>query len=168
MCCFTVLFAACKKEKPYEKFIGNYEGSCLVDPTVMFENPMIPGQTVTQELDDITIAMKVTISAGNADDQIVMTYKPEDQDKIYTFNGTIGKNNVVAFEKANITETYEGTTVNGTVDMTGTLVENVFSLTGTCNGNGTISLTVPMAVETPITFTGKMTAVLNKVTNTTK
>ena len=163
LCCITVLFAACKKEKPNEKFIGDYKGSCLVDPTVTMENPLIPGQTITQEIDDITIPMEVTISAGAEDDQIVLTYKPEGQDRTYTFNGTINKNNVVDFGIVNLNETYDGYTVNASVDMTGTLVERVFSLTGTINGTATTPL-----FEVPVNITGDMTAVLNKVTNTTK
>ena len=163
LCCITVLFAACKKEKPNEKFIGDYKGSCLVDPTVTFENPLIPGQTLTQELDDITIPMEVTITAGDADDRIVMSYKPEGQDRTYTFNGTINKHDVVEFGTINLIETYEGYTVNATVDMTGTLVENAFSLTGTINGTGTTAL-----LEVPINMTGSMNAILNKVVNTTK
>ena len=55
MCCITVLCAACKKEKPYEKFVGDYKGNCLIDPTITMDNPLIPGQTITQHLDDIPI-----------------------------------------------------------------------------------------------------------------
>lgn len=159
LCCITVLFAACKKEKPYEKFIGDYKGSCLVDPTVTMENPLIPGQTVTQELDDVTIPLEVSISAGDADDQILMTYKPEDQDRIYTFTGTIDKNDVVTFGVVNLIETYEGYTVNATIDMTGTLVEKIFSLTGTFNGTATTPI-----FDVPVNITGNMAGTLNKIT----
>lgn len=161
MCCITVLFAACKKEKPYEKFIGDYKGSCLVEPTITVENPLIPGQTITQEVDDITLPLEVTISAGAADDQILMTYKPEGQDKTYTFTGTIDKNDMVEFGTVAINETYEGSTVNATVDMTGSLAENIFSLVGTFKGTATTAL-----FEIPVNITGNLTGVLNKVTAT--
>ena len=34
LCCLSVLFAACNKEKPYEKFIGDYEGSGTINGTI--------------------------------------------------------------------------------------------------------------------------------------
>ncbi len=161
MCCITVLCAACKKEKPYEKFVGDYKGNCLIDPTITMDNPLIPGQTITQNLDDITIPMEVTLSAGDADDRIVMTYQPEGQDRTYSFYGTIKKNDVVEFGTVSINETFEGYTINANVaNMTGTLVNTTFSINGTVNGTGSTLL-----FDTPITMTGSMNAVLNKVIN---
>ena len=162
MCCITVLFAACKKEKPYEKYLGNYKGSCLVDPTISFENPMIPGQTVTQELDDVTLPMEINITAGQADDQIVVTYKPEDEGNVYTFKGTIQQNDVVDFGTITVNEIIDGYTVNANVDLTGTLVNDVFSLSGPVSGTGY----APLLPGVPVAITGTLNAILNKQTTT--
>lgn len=164
LCCITVLFAACKKEKPYEKYLGNYKGSCLIDPTISFENPMVPGQTVIQEVDDVTLPMEINITAGEADDQIIVTYKPEDQEKTYTFTGTILKTEVVDFGTVTVSEVIDGYTVNADVDMTGTLVNDIFSLSGTLNGTGY----APLFPDIPISMTGTLNAILNKQTETTK
>ena len=156
MCCITVLFAACKREKPYEKFIGNYKGSDLVEATVSVENPLIPGQTMVQELDPLSFAMEATIAAGDADNKLVMILKPENEEETFTLVGIIDKEQVT-FETATINQTIDGYSIDMTANLTGTLVNNVLSVTGPFSGTGSTAL-----LEIPVSVSGKMTMILNK------
>ncbi|MBQ6772127.1 MAG: hypothetical protein IJP44_14275 [Bacteroidales bacterium] len=164
MCCITVLFAACKKEKPYEKFIGNYEGACLVDATITIDNPVFPGSSTNQDFNNINMPIEATVSAGDADNKLVMTCKFENQNETYSIAGTINKDQVT-FDTYTINQTINESqfsgTINATLNMTGTLVNNVLSLTGNLSGTGTTAL-----LDVPFDIMGNMTGTLNKLTTT--
>lgn len=157
MCCITVLFAACKKEKPYEKFIGSYEGSALLKGTVSIS---MGGMSLNQDMEN-TMPMAVSLTAGNADNKLVMTYTPKDQDETYTVIGTI-TDDKVDFEPVQIEQKIEGSTVKLTIDMNGTLVGAIFVLNGTFTGNGNITI-LEQPLPVPFTAKGTISANLNKL-----
>lgn len=156
MCCLTVLFAACKKEKPYEKFIGNYNGSALMNGTLSMS---VAGTSVNREFEQ-TFPLDITLGAGSEDNKLVMTYMPEGQNEIYTAIGTINEDKVT-FDPVVVKETIEGTEVNLTLNMNGTIAGTIFSLNGDFSGNGNITI-LEQPLPFPFTVTGTVTGNLNK------
>ena len=157
MCCITVLFAACKKEKPYEKFIGNYNGSALVKGTLSIGSG---GTSLTQDIEQ-TFPMLISLSAGDADDKLVLTYTPEDQQETFTAIGTI-KDDKVVFDPIQIEQVIEGSVVNLTLNLNGALAGSIFALNGTFNGSGNLTISgQPLPI--PFTATGTINANLNKL-----
>lgn len=152
MCCLTVLFAACKKEKPYEKFVGTYEGNTSIHATISFNSPI--GTGMSQSFDFVS-PMNITLSAGNADNKLILTYKPEDEETIYTTTGTITDNKVV-FDPVQLNEVIDEYTVNAQVNMNGSITDNAFTLQGDINGTGQIEIL-------PFSLSGNFSGVLNKV-----
>ena len=159
MCCITVLFAACKKEKPYEKFIGSYNGSALVEGTISYS---IGSTSLSNDIKQ-TLPMAIDLSAGDSDNRLVLTYTPEGQNEIYTATGTINEDKVT-FDPVVVKETIEGKDVNLTLNMNGTIVGTVFSLKGDFSGNGNINI-LEQPLPFPFTVTGTVTANLDKLLN---
>jgi hypothetical protein len=157
MCCITVLFASCKKEKPYEKFIGSYEGDALLKGTVSVS---MGGTSLNKDLEN-PVPMVVSLTAGDADNKLVMTYTPEDQDETYTVIGTI-TDDQVAFDPVQIEQEIEGSTVKLTIDMDGVLAGTIFVLNGTFTGNGNITI-LDLPTPVPFTASGTISANLNKL-----
>jgi len=156
LCCITVLFTACKKEKPYEKFIGDYYGSAMLNGTLSIS---AAGMSLNRDIEQ-TFPMGITLSAGTADNILVMTYTPEGEDEIYTVNGTINEDQVT-FEPVLVNENIEGVDVNLTLNLSGSIANNIFALTGNFSGNGNISL-LEQPIPLPFTVTGTVSGNLNK------
>ena len=167
MCCITVLFAACKKdnpvepEKPNEKFIGNYAGACLINGTASLINPLSPNTPISQAIDSLSLPMSLIIAAGEADDKVIMTAKPENQEETYTVNGTVSDNNV-EFEaftmESDFSEGQVFGTVSATLVMSGTLTGNTLNVSGTITGNGTAT----NLANIPFNLAGDMTGTFTK------
>lgn len=157
LCCITVLFAACKKEKPYEKFVGNYKGDAIADITLNATGGIFDFE---HDLEGITLPIKINLSPGKSDNQVILTYTNDDIDEVYQTTGTIDKD-FVDFEPITTNVTIEGNTVNTTLDLEGNLVETILSLSGTLNGSGT--LPGNEGVSIPFTAKGKVKAELEKV-----
>lgn len=168
MCCFTVLFAACKKDnpveqvKPNEKFVGCYNGTSWVNGKIFVTNPMSPETPMTQDIDSLDLSMSFDIAAGDADNKVVMTAKPENQEETYTVNGTVSDNNV-EFEAFTIERDFAEDQITGTVNatlvMSGTLSGNTLNIVGTITGNGTTTSYISL----PFTLEGDMTGTFTKV-----
>lgn len=157
MCCITVLFAACKKEKPYEKFIGNYNGSALVKGTLSIGSG---GTSLTQDIEQ-TFPMLISLSAGDADNKLVLTYAPEGQEETFTATGTITDDKVV-FDPIHIIYEIEGSPVDLTINMNGALAGSIFAMDGTFNGSGNLNI-AGQPIPIPFTVTGTVNANLNKL-----
>ncbi len=168
MCCITVLFAACKKDnpveqvKPNEKFVGCYNGTSWVNGKIFLTNPMPPETPMTQDIDSLDLSMSFDIAAGNADNKVVMTAKPENQEETYTVNGTVSDNNV-EFEAFTIERDFAEDQITGTMSatlvMSGTLSGNTLNVVGTITGNGTTTSVITL----PFTIEGDMTGTFTKV-----
>jgi len=156
LCCISVLFAACKKEKANEKFIGNYKGECVIEGTVSFENPLSPGQYVVETIKEDS-PMEVSISAGAADNKVVMRMKADDFDDTYTVVGTVD-GGMIAFEEFSI-ENVEGYNFTAAIVMAGALTGNLLTLTGPFAGEGALTIE---GHSFPFSTEGDMTCVLNK------
>ena len=155
LCCISVLFAACKKEKANEKFIGNYKGECVIEGTFSYENPLSPGQYVVETIKEDS-PMEVSISAGG-DNKVVMRMKADDFDETYTVVGTVD-GGMIAFEEFSI-ENIEGLNFTAAIVMAGALTGNLLTLTGPFAGEGAITI---MDHSIPFSTEGDMTCVLNK------
>lgn len=156
LCCLSVLFAACNKEKPYEKFIGDYEGSGTINGTMSLT---IFGQTSSQEIKDMAVAMNVNLAPGDADDKVILTYTNDDIQETYTTTGLI-TDKAVDFEPVTVNITMEGYSAEVTLDLAGNLVETILSLNGTITGDGTVDYN---GYPVPYTIDGTVTANLNKI-----
>ncbi len=152
LCCLTALLTACNKEKPYEKFVGDYEGSGLINGTMTV-------LTFNQEFNDVAIPMKINLAPGDADNKVVLTYINDELEETYTATGTI-TNNDVDFDPVTVNTTVENYIVSATLDMTGTLEGTVLTLDGAVTGGGTYTdggLTLPYTIE------GTVVGTLNKI-----
>ena len=160
LCCLSVLFTACNKEKPYEKFIGDWYGNGIVKGTMTMNIPSIPGGSMDHNLDNIAIPMSIKLSAGEAKNEVILTYTNDEVNETYTTKGVINGNDV-DFEPVNINMTVEATTIHATLDLMGTLNErdDILALNGTLSGNGTVG---DGGVSIPFTATGTVTANLNR------
>lgn len=161
LCCLTALMAACNKEKPYEKFIGDYEGSGIVNGTF---TTTILTQEYVQEFNDMAIPMKINLAPGDADNKVILTYINDELEETYTATGTI-TNNDVDFDPVTINTTVENYVVSATLDMAGTLAGTALTLNGVVTGGGTYT---EGGFSLPYTIEGTMTGTLNKNVVTTE
>ncbi len=157
LCCLTALLAACNKEdpKPYERFVGIYEGSGLVNGTM---TTVFLNQEFNQDFNDIELQMKINLAPGDADDKVVLTYLNDELEETYTATGTITGDNV-DFDPVTINTTVENYVVSATLDMTGALNGTGLTLNGTVTGEGTIS---EGELNLPYTIAGTMVGTLTK------
>ena len=162
MCCITMLFAACNKEKPNEKFIGDWYGSGLANGTMSMN---ILGQEQVQDFNNIAIPMDVNLAAGEAKNEVILTYTSEEMHETYTTKGIIDGYNV-DFDPIDINMTVQGTTIKATLDLMGALSssEDILSLNGTVNGQGSYAIE---GYSIPYTATGTVTADLRRGTSPT-
>ena len=160
MCCLAVLLAACNKEKPNEKFIGDWYGNGIANVTMSLTVPT--GGSYTQDFNNITVPMSINLAAGETKDQVIFTYTNEEVHETYTTKGTI-KNNDVDFDPISVNMTVEGTTVTSTLDLKGVLStsEDVLALNGTVSGQGNYA---EGGLFVPYTANGTITANLNRGT----
>ena len=154
--CLIVLLAACNKQNPNEKFIGDYSGSGIVNGTISFDY----GTThVDQDIADMAIPMAINLAAGEAKNEVIMTYTNEDVEETYTAKGIVSDYDV-AFDPITIRQIIDGTYVNLTLNLEGTLLEKegILKLNGDIKGNGNM---INLG-DIPFTVTGTVTANLNK------
>ncbi len=160
MCCLAALLAACNKEKPNEKFIGDWYGNGIANVTMSLTVPT--GGSYNQDFNNITVPMSINLAAGETKDQVIFTYTNEEVHETYTTKGTI-KNNDVDFDPISVNMTVEGTTVTATLDLKGVLStsEDVLALNGTVSGQGNYA---EGGLFVPYTANGTITANLNRGT----
>lgn len=155
LCCITVLFAACKKEKPYEKFVGDYQGTVIVNGKMEVQQfPQANHEIVNQEQ-----PISITLTPGAKDNLVVLSYRPEGQTETYTTVGTI-TNDFVDFEPIVVDQDIEQSHLTATFDVDGTLSGNQLLFRGEIDGNGSLNATeLPMALEYKVfgTFVGPLT-----------
>ena len=156
LCCLTALLAACNKEKPYEKFIGDYEGSGLVNGKI---TTVFLTQEFVQEFNDVALPMKINLAPGDADNKVILTYINDELEETYTATGTI-TNNDVDFDPVTVNTTVENYVVSATLDMTGSLAGTALTLNGVVTGDGTVS---EGGMSLPYTIEGTMAGTLNKI-----
>ena len=158
LCCLTALLAACNKEKPNEKFIGDWYGNGVANVTMTITLPA--GGPINQEFNNITVPMSINLAAGETKDQVIFTYTNEEVHETYTTKGTV-KNNDVDFDPISVNITVEGTTVAATLDLKGILSTSgdVLALNGAVSGQGNLA-----DGGVPYTATGTITANLNRGT----
>jgi predicted component of type VI protein secretion system len=158
LCCLTALLAACNKEKPNEKFIGDWYGNGVANVTMTITLPA--GGPINQEFNNITVPMSINLAAGETKDQVIFTYTNEEVHETYTTKGIV-KNNDVDFDPISVNITVEGTTVAATLDLKGILSTSgdVLALNGAVSGQGNLA-----DGDVPYTATGTITANLNRGT----
>ncbi len=158
LCCLTALLAACNKEKPNEKFIGDWYGNGVANVTMTITLPA--GDSINQEFNNITVPMSINLAAGETKDQVIFTYTNEEVHETYTTKGIV-KNNDVDFDPISVNITVEGTTVAATLDLKGILSTSgdVLALNGAVSGQGNLA-----DRGVPYTATGTITANLNRGT----
>lgn len=158
LCCLTALLAACNKEKPNEKFIGDWYGNGVANVTMTITLPA--GGPINQEFNNITVPMSINLAAGETKDQVIFTYTNEEVHETYTTKGIV-KNNDVDFDPISVNMTVEGTTVAATLDLKGILSTSgdVLALNGAVSGQGNLA-----DGGVPYTATGTITANLNRGT----
>lgn len=159
LCCLAALFTACNKEKPNEKFIGDWYGDGIVNGTMTMT---VIGQEFVQEFNNIEIPMDINLSAGEAKNEVVLTYTDEEMHETYTSKGIV-KDNDVDFDPIDVNMTVEGTTVTATLDLKATLSSNeeVLALNGTVSGQGNYA---EGGNSIPYTANGTVTATLHRGT----
>ena len=152
LCCLTALLAACNKEKPNEKFIGDWYGNGVANVTLTMTVPT--GGSYSQEFNNITVPMSINLAAGETKDQVIFTYTNEEVHETYTTKGIV-KNNDVDFDPISVNITVEGTTVTATLDLKGILSTSgdVLALNGAVSGQGNLA-----DGGVPYTATGTITA----------
>ena len=129
-------------EKPYEKFLGDYEGNALFNGNM--EVNVVGMEPMQQEVTDREVPVTVTISAGQAVDEVIALLKMNDQEM--ELAGKVD-GYTVTFEAANASYsfTYDlggGFNVTPEMDVTysvkATLDGNQLNLDGTCTGSGEV------------------------------
>ena len=90
-CCLTVLFTACNKEKPNEKFVGDWYGTGIVNGTMTMA---VLGNEYVQEFNNIEIPMDINLSAGEAKNEVILTYTDEEMHETSTAKGIVKDNDV--------------------------------------------------------------------------
>lgn len=158
MVCLLAVFASCNKEKPNEKFIGNYKADNMelkatlktTDPTAQ---QLIDGQELPVAFDDVLLS----ISAGDKKDKVAAVLTVEGDN--YTFNGTCS-GDVIDFEQTTLVIEKDGGAqgfkfkINAVVDASAKLnSEGQLLYSGTFTGDGTASATVyGMNISAPFTM----------------
>ena len=150
----AALFVACNKEKPYEKFVGAYTGTVLLEGTVNLATP-VPSSVPSE----VTLPLDINLQAGDADDKLKLVFSQENEDQNYVVEGTVSGNTVV-FEPFVLKKDIDGSEVDITLNMDGTLEGITLSLSGTFSGSGN-KLVSTMLV--PFTVDGTVTGTLDKL-----
>ena len=138
------------EEKPYEKFVGDYDGNSLFTGTMRAE---VPGQEpMEQELTDFEMPVNLTISGGENLYEVEARWKMGEQEMVTT--GTVDGDKV-SFEVTDFPYTftfpYQGAQIPVnfimTYSITGTLNGNQLDLEGFCQGNGSILFTTTVELD---------------------
>ncbi len=153
LCVVAVCFASCNKEKPNQKFVGNYQGDVTANFTITALGQVLP-------MDPVEMPMTMNITAGTNDDEIVAICTIQEETR--TLNGTVN-GDAVDFSPLVINEDIEGSQVNITIDLDGNKVnENTLNVGGSISGDGNI-ITDDIPMPIPVTMTGTASGVLNKL-----
>lgn len=138
--------ASCSFEciaKPVFFFEGTYEGYSLIDGTANalgFAYP-IPADT-------IPISAVMTATDQESQVSISLTYDGVTYSTFGTINGTH-----IDFDPFDVDVEIEGSAVTGTIDLEGDKTSNVLIVTGTIEGQGTVTIEdIPFPV--PVTMSG--------------
>ena len=133
------------EEKPNAKFLGEYQGNALCSGTM--EASVTGMDPIQQEVTDIEMPTILTISEGETMNEVVVTYKINDQES--TANGTVEGDKVnIVLDDVPYTFNYpmNGFTISPTLvlnlNLIATLVGDQLQLEGTCKGDGEINLFV--------------------------
>lgn len=161
--CVLALFASCNKEKPNEKFIGNYEADNMELKATISTTATLPGgienmfngQELPVSFDDVDLI----VTAGSKKNEVTAVMTIEDDS--YTFNGTCS-GDVIDFEQTTIHILASDVAVVGSnFDITAVIdasaklnSEGQLLYSGTFTGTGNITapnlvpgLTVPITME---------------------
>ena len=138
---FNVVF----EEKPNAKFLGEYQGNALFSGTI---GASVTGMDpIQQEVTDIEMPTILTIREGETMNEVVVTYRINDQES--TANGTVDGYKVnIVLDDVPYTFNYpmNGFTISPTLvlnlNLIATLVGDQLQLEGTCKGDGEINLFV--------------------------
>lgn len=131
------------EEKPYERFLGNYEGNALFTGILRTE---LQGQDpVEQEVADFAMPVTLIISGGENANEVKALWKMETHEMAVT---GIVNGDKVSFEVTDFPYTYnhqyQGLSIPITFVVTYTINGNLngeqLDLDGTCKGNGNIIL----------------------------
>lgn len=152
---FNVIY----EEKPYEKFLGNYEGDALFTGTI--RTTMQGQEPMEQEVTDFAMPVKLFISEGESVNEVQARWKMESQEM--TVTGTVDGDQV-SFEVVDFPYTfnypYQGFNIPITFTVTYTINGNLngeqLDLDGTCMGNGNIIL-ISATAEIDGTIGGSLT-----------
>ena len=161
MCCISVLFASCNKENPNEKFVGDWYGTGVATGTMTMS---VMGQEFVQDFDNIEIPMSINLAAGEAKNEVILTYTSEEMQETYTAKGIVNDYDV-DFDPIDLNMNVQGTTVTATLDLMGTLSSNkdILSINGTVSGQGNYAVEgSPLPI--PYTASGTVAATLNRGT----
>lgn len=149
LCVLAVCFASCNKEKPNQKFVGNYNGEMIADITISALGQSMP-------IDSVAMPLNMEITAGNKNDEVVAICTIEEEE--CTFNGIVNGDNV-DFDKTTISKEVEGSLVDLTIDLNGTLAGAILNVNASLEGSGNV---VMEGYQIPVTLTGKAYGALNK------
>ncbi len=158
MVCVLAMFASCNKEKPNEKFIGNYKADNMeLKATIRTSDPaaqqLIDGHELPVAFDDVLLS----ITAGDKKDKVAAVLTVEGDN--YTFNGTCN-GDVIDFEQTTLVieknDANQGFKfqINAVVDASAKLnSEGQLLYSGTFTGSGTASASVlGMNISAPFTM----------------
>lgn len=124
---------------PEPEFEAHYAGSVTLDATasaLVFSYPI-----------NINYDMDIMFSEASEEGRVNATVTFAGN--TYNTSGT-KDGNAIDLEPFDIVLDFEGSTVNATIDMSGTVNETVFSVQGTLNGSGNLSfqgMTIPATIE---------------------
>lgn len=158
LCIVAVCFASCNKEKPNQKFIGNYQGKVTGNITIKGQIPGMEPQEMPFDSLEMDLAMSIT--AGNKDDKVVANCTI--MEETHTLNGTVN-GDAVDFDPLTISRDIEGSHANITIDLSGNKVnESTLNIAGNITGDGTAVIDL-IPIPIPVTFNGTINGTLNKL-----
>lgn len=153
---FNVIY----EEKPYEKFLGTYEGNTLF--TGIIRTQMQGQEPMEQEVTDFAMPVKLSLSGGENPNEVQALWKMESQEM--TVTGTVDGDKV-SFEVVDFPYTFNYQYQQGfnipitftvTYTINGTLNGEQLDLDGTCKGSGNIIL-ISATAEIDGTIGGSLT-----------
>lgn len=139
--------------KPTSFFIGDYSGYTVIDGTIVstsipYSYPIPP--------DQVPISATVSESEQSGMVNISLTY-----DGItYATTGTISGLHI-DFAPFDVEIEVDGSLVTGTIDLEGDKNDDSLLVTGSIEGNGTVTLE-DFPVELPVTLSGTVSGVMNR------
>lgn len=132
-----------EKPKPNAKFLGDYDGTALLNGTLIIE---IPGmEPIQQEFTNQEYPVYVGIGEGENDNEVVAECHVND--RVFTATGIVDGDKITAndlHETITLNYEYNGMTLSPEIDviysLTATLEGDVLTFEGNYEGNGDISV----------------------------